>query len=261
MKKKSVGPFVFFDHIGPAEFSAGDGINVRSHPHIGLATITYLFEGEILHKDSLGHEQIIRPGAINLMLAGKGIVHAEKTRDLILQKGQKLHGLQLWLALPEDQEDCDPSFKHHAAEEIPEINQNGVQIRVLMGEAFGFRSPVQTFSKTIYAELSMTLDSVLHLPFFDERAIYIVSGELKIDGQIFGANQMLILNSDSDVELTANQASKVILIGGDSVGQRHIYWNFVSSRKERIEQAKKDWLEGRFSKVEGESDFIPLPSE
>lgn len=260
-KQRSVGPFVFFDHMGPAEFSVGDGINVRSHPHIGLATITYLFEGEILHKDSLGYEQIIKPGAINLMTAGKGIVHAEKTRDVVREKGQKLHGLQLWIALPDDQEECEPSFEHYAAEGIPETERAGVQVRVLMGEAFGLQSPVKTLSKTIYAELKMAQGSVLDVPLVTERAIYIVSGELKIGEQVFAQNQMLILNSDSEVELIANQTSTLVFIAGDSVGQRHIYWNFVSSSKERIEQAKSDWREGRFAQVQGESDFIPLPHE
>lgn len=257
-KQRMVGPFIFFDHLGPATFMAGEGIDVRPHPHINLATITYLFEGELLHHDSLGIKKVIKPGAISLMTAGKGIAHSERTPPELRNEEKTLHALQLWIALPEDKEECAPSFEHTPVENIPELDVNGVSVCVMMGAAYGAVSPVTCHSKSLYLEASLEKGQTLELPAEQERALYVISGEIRIGDEAVNAYEMAVLG-DSDVTIEATAESKIAVIGGDSLGERHIWWNFVSSRKERIEQAKEGWNEGRFDPVEGENEVIPLP--
>lgn len=259
IQRKQVGPFVFFDHLGPAEFAPGNGINVRAHPHIGLATITYLFEGELFHKDSLGNELAITPGAINLMVAGKGIVHAEKTRPEVRQSGQKIEALQLWIALPKEEEDREPSFTHFEASKIPEVSTDGANIRVMMGEAFGVKSPVDTFSDTIYLEVRIKEGSSITLPDAEERAVYVLRGKVKTNGVVVQAYQMAILEKSPGITLEATEDSTFALIGGATLGHRYLFWNLVSTDPEKIEKAKQDWKNGLFASVPGETDFIPLP--
>ncbi len=260
IKRRQVGPFVFFDHMGPAQFDPGEELTVRAHPHIGLATITYLFEGELFHKDSLGYEQLITPGAINLMIAGKGIVHAELTRPETKEKGFRIQALQLWVALPNDQEECDPSFHHYPARQIPSKQLDGVAVRVLMGEAYGLKSPVKTLSPTLYVEAELEEGATLTLPDAEERALYVVSGQLQAKDTVLSEYQMVIFENQEGIQVTATQPTKLAVVGGAPVGERHIFWNFVSSSKDRIERAKADWQESRFDMVPGETDFIPLPS-
>lgn len=257
---RMVGPWVFFDHMGPANFPAGEGINVRPHPHIGISTVTYLFEGEILHRDSLGNEQPIRPGDLNLMVCGSGIVHSERQREEIKAKPHTLHALQLWLALPQDQEDIDPAFYHYPQSELPATTVNGVPLRVMMGSAYGLSSPVKTFAHTLYVEAALNAGQSLELPNAAERGVYVASGEVRIGGRTIPEYSMAILSKEDGVRVEAITDARIALVGGESVGQRFIEWNFVSSSKERIEQAKRDWVAGRFDKVPGdEEEFIPLP--
>lgn len=259
-KRKMVGPWIFFDEMGPATFSAGQGINVRPHPHIGIATVTYLFEGEILHRDSVGSLQPIRPGDINLMVAGKGIAHSERERPEITNVDHGLHGLQLWLALPDEHEETEPSFHHYRGHEIPAMEIDGVPVRVMIGSAWGVTSPVHQFSETLYAEASLKAGQVLELPDAPERAVYVVQGSVDAAGTNLPTHSMAIVSTGERVSITAAEDTRIALIGGEPVGQRFIEWNFVSSRKERIVQAKDDWREGRFDKVPGdEEEFIPLP--
>ena len=262
-QQRMVGPWIFFDHMGPAEFSPGQGIDVRPHPHINLATVTYLFEGEMLHRDSLGSTSVIRPGEINLMVAGSGIVHSERQRDEVKLGANRLEGLQLWLALPESDEETDPAFHHYPAKLIPKVDVAGVPVRVLIGEGYGLRSPVKTFSETLLIEVSLAKGQQLALPDTAvERALYLVSGRLSLMSSVIEPHSMAVLSPEPGVTITAEQHSRIVLIGGEPVGPRHIWWNFVSSTKERIEQAKQDWLTGCFAKVPGDEDeFIPLPSE
>ena len=258
-RRRAVGPFVFFDHMGPAEFSPGKGIAVRPHPHIGIATITYLFEGQIMHRDSLGVTQSIEAGAINLMTAGRGIVHSERAGD-DLDTTSRLHGIQSWIALPDDQEEIEPAFEHVPASELPEFEQDGCTIRVIMGECLGRKSPVPTYSETLYLDVLMQDGGSIALPAdWAEFAIYVVEGSVSIDGDVYESGSMAIAAGGGSLSASANTDSRVVMIGGDSVGERHIYWNFVSSSEARIEQAKEDWREGRFEKVPGDDEFIPLP--
>ena len=258
---KTVGPWVFFDHFGPAHFTAGSGINVRPHPHINLATVTYLFEGEILHRDSLGSYAVIKPGAINLMVAGKGITHSERERPEVKNIDHTLHGLQLWLALPEKNEEMDPAFYHHPAESIPTTQVNGVALRVLIGTAYGLTSPVLTFAQTLYVEAHMQVGQTLEVVNCEERAIYVVEGEIKINDILIPEFTIVILSAAEKVILEATKNSRIALIGGEKIGKRYLDWNFVSSRKERVAQAKEDWRLGQFPKVvDDEKEFIPLPS-
>ena len=260
VKAPMIGPWIFFDHMGPAEFEAGNGINVRPHPHINLATVTYLFEGEILHRDSLGHKQAIRPGDINLMVAGRGINHSERETPEVNSVDHRLHGLQLWLALPAEDEETEPAFYHYASESIPALEVEGVSIRVMMGEAYGQTSPVKSFAKTLYLEAELNAGQKLTLPDCEERGVYLAYGQADIDGSLIHEYEMAILSDKPSVCLTANEDCRIVIIGGEPLGKRHIYWNFVSSRKERIEQAKEDWLAGRFARVvDDEDEFIPLP--
>nr|MBV6631088.1 pirin family protein [Oceanococcus sp. HetDA_MAG_MS8] len=257
---RMIGPWVFFDHMGPANFPAGEGINVRPHPHIGISTVTYLFEGEILHRDSLGNEQPIRPGDLNLMVCGNGIVHSERQREEIKAKPHTLHALQLWLALPQDREDIDPAFYHYPQSELPATTVNGVPLRVMMGSAYGLSSPVKTFARTLYVEAALNAGQSLELPNAAERGVYVASGEVRIGGRTIPEYSMAILSKEDGVRVEAVADARIALVGGESVGQRFIEWNFVSSSKERIEQAKRDWVAGRFDKVPGdEEEFIPLP--
>ncbi|WP_203140964.1 pirin family protein [Marinobacter mangrovi] len=259
-ERQMVGPWIFFDHMGPARFPAGSGINVRPHPHINLATVTYLFEGEILHRDSLGSVQPIRPGDINLMVAGKGIVHSERERPEVTATDHNLHGLQLWLALPEDREEIEPAFYHYPSADIPALDIEGVPVRVIMGQAYGVTSRVKTLSETLYVEAHLQKGQSLVLPEATERAVYVASGSLKAKETAIPQHSMAIFGSQSGIEITADEESRIAVIGGEPFAPRFMEWNFVSSRKDRLEQAKADWKAGRFPLVPGDEDeFIPLP--
>ncbi len=260
--RRLIGPFIFFDHMGPAAFPPGRGIDVRPHPHIGLATVTYLFAGEIVHRDSLGSHQPIRPGDVNWMTAGRGIVHSERTSAQLRQSGSPLDGLQLWVALPRRDEETDPAFHHYPARELPSLVIAGARIRVLAGSAFGERSPVRTLSPLFYVDAAMPAGSELSLPDeHEERAAYVVSGTVECGNQHAERGRMLVFTRGVPASLRAVNDARVALIGGAPIdGERHIFWNFVSSSQARIEQAKRDWREGRFAKVPGdEQEFIPLP--
>lgn len=258
--KLMVGPWIFFDHMGPAHFPAGKGIDVRPHPHINLATVTYIFEGEIHHRDSLGNVQTIQAGDINLMVAGHGIVHSERESPNVHQREHSLHGLQLWLALPEKDEETEPAFYHYAAEEIPTVNLDGVAIRVMMGSAYGVTSPVKTFAETLYLEAYLKPGQRIAIPAAQERALYVAAGNLKQNETIIPEYTMAVFTAKPDIIVEATQESRIAIIGGENLGERHIFWNFVSSKKERIEAAKNRWRDGLFPKIPGdENDYIPLP--
>jgi len=260
--QRMVGPFIFFDQMGPVEFHLGEGLDVRPHPHIGLSTVTYLFDGEIMHRDSLGTALAIKPGAVNLMTAGRGIVHSERTGMEARATGPKLYGIQAWLALPKTHEEVAPEFKHHGAGELPRIVEGGKRISLIMGSAYGQTSPVQFPWEALYAEAVLSPGAILPLdPDYDERAVYVVSGKIDIAGEEFGAGQLLVFKPGDRISILAIDQSRVMLVGGEPMdGPRNIWWNFVSSSKERIEQAKHEWKTGRFDTVPGdESEFIPLP--
>lgn len=260
--QRMVGPFIFFDQMGPAEFHLGEGLDVRPHPHIGLSTVTYLFDGEIMHRDSLGTALAIKPGAVNLMTAGRGIVHSERTGMEARASGPKLYGIQAWLALPKTHEEVAPEFKHHGAGDLPRIVEGGKRISLIMGSAYGQTSPVKFPWDALYAEAVLSPGAILPLdPDYDERAIYIVSGKVDIAGDEFGAGQLLVFKPGDRISILAIDQSRVMIVGGEPMdGSRNIWWNFVSSSKERIEQAKQEWKTGRFDTVPGdESEFIPLP--
>lgn len=255
-----VGPWIFFDHSGPADFPPGEGINVRPHPHINLATVTYLFDGEILHRDSLGSYQPIRPGDINLMVAGKGITHSERERPERVKSTRCLHGLQLWLALPATDEEIEPAFYHYPDADIPGVDVNGVSVRVMMGSAYGTTSPVRVFADTLYIEAHLKKGESLAVPAAEERALYVAEGEVLAGSTSVKQYAMAVLTDSPTVTITADRDSRIAIVGGQNIGQRYIEWNFVSSRRERIKQAKLDWKTGQFPKVAGdEDDFIPLP--
>jgi redox-sensitive bicupin YhaK (pirin superfamily) len=259
---RMVGPFIFFDHFGPAEFRSGKGLDVRPHPHIGLATVTYLFDGEIMHRDSLGTAVPIRPGEINWMTAGRGIVHSERTAPERRAKGDRLHGLQMWVALPVAKEEMPPDFAHYDAGQFPELRENGTIVRVVVGGLYGRRSPVATASETVFADVRLKAGSRLPIDAdHEERAVYVLDGEIDIGGDRFGPGRLLVLRPGDPITLMANTDTHLVIVGGAAMdGPRHIWWNFVSSRKERIEQAKTDWEKGFFGKVPGdEIEFIPLP--
>ncbi|MGX5914669.1 pirin family protein [Aliidiomarina sp. Khilg15.8] len=259
-QKRMVGPWIFFDEMGPAQFAPGAGVNVAPHPHIGLATVTYLFDGEILHRDSLGSKQLIRPGDINLMVAGRGVVHSERERAEVTAVEHSVHGLQLWLALPQEEETSDPAFYHVAAADIPDAVAEGVKLRVLMGSAYGVTSPVPTFSETLYIEAWLESGQSLQLPLTEERAVYVVSGEVELGGKPLAAQTLAVLSDNTEVRARAIKRTKIVVIGGKSLGPRYIDWNFVASDKACIEQAREDWKAQRFDKVPGDEEaFIPLP--
>lgn len=262
IEARSVGPFVFLDHIGPVEFKPGAGMDVRPHPHIGLATVTYLFEGEILHRDSLGFVQPIRPGDVNWMTAGKGIVHSERTAPELRAAGFNLHGLQSWVGLPKEAEEVEPSFHHHPSASLPEWSESGVRLKLIAGRAFGRASPVRVYADTLYVAAVFEAGASLDLPDeHEERAVYVASGSLTCDGIEIEAGELAVFKSGDGVDLTAGAAgAQTMLLGGAAMdGPRHMWWNFVSSSKERIEQAKADWRAGAFGQVPGETEFIPLP--
>ena len=257
------GPFVFFDHFGPTVFKSGNGLDVRPHPHIGLATVTYLFDGEIMHRDSLGTAVPIRPGAVNWMTAGKGIVHSERTGTERRAKGDSLHGLQMWVALPAAQEEMAPDFAHYPVEQFPMVRDNGNSVRVVVGSAYGARSPVKTTSETLFADAHLKAGSTLPLDAgYEERAIYLLDGEIEIAGDKFGKDRLLVFRPGDGITIRALTDAHLTIFGGEPMdGPRHIWWNFVSSRKDRIEQAKAEWTGGHFRKVPGdEIEFIPLPA-
>lgn len=260
-RRRMVGPYIFFDHMGPAQFSPGHGVAVRPHPHIGIATVTFLFDGEIMHRDSLGYVQPIRPGAVNLMTAGRGIVHSERTPPELLQRGAVLHGIQLWLALPVEHEEVDPGFVHYPAEDIPEIADIGPRVTVIIGEAYGVRSPVATLSPTLYAEVLFTGAGQLTLPNgYTERAVYVVEGEVFIGDCSLASGDMAVIQTGTVVSMQTGAAARVMIIGGEPFPEkRNIWWNFVSTSAERIDLAKREWKEGGFEQVPGETEFIPLP--
>ncbi len=263
VKKRKIGPWIFFDHMGPAEFSPGEGINVRPHPHINLATVTYLFQGEMLHRDSLGNELTIKPGEINLMVAGKGIVHSERQRDEVKAANNMVDGLQLWLALPEADEEIDPEFHHYGSEDIPSLSIDDVAVRVLIGSAYGVSSPVKTFAKTLYIEAKLQKGQSLTLPSgAEEQGLYITHGKLKARESILEAHTMTVFHSNQNIKVQAEEDTHLAIIGGETISHRYMWWNFASSRKERIEQAKLDWESGVFSKIPGDDqEFIPLPEK
>ena len=260
--QQAVGPFVFFDHFGPITAQPGDNHDVRPHPHIGLATVTYLFEGAFVHRDSTGVVQRIEPGAVNWMTAGRGIVHSERTPKDLLGVERRSHGLQLWVAVPEQHEEDAPGFQHVAAHAIPMRAQAGVTIRLLVGEAFSMVSPVATLSPTVYADLDFGfgVDASLVIPAVaQERALYSVGHDIELDGELVPAFTMVVLEAGAEPVLRAPRGGRVVLIGGAPLGHRFIVWNFVSSRKERIVQAQADWEAQRIGQVPGETEFIPLP--
>jgi hypothetical protein len=258
-KRRMVGPFIFFDHMGPAVFPPGKGIAVRPHPHIGLATITYLFEGEIIHRDSLGFVQPIRAGAVNLMTAGRGIVHSERAgQDLAVTS--RLHGIQSWTALPLEREETDPAFVHYPANALPELTVGASTVRVIMGSAYGAVSPVTVHSPTIYLEVRLPPRATFTIPTeLSERAVYVVTGAIQIDGHAYAAGTLAVLRPNAAAPLIATAESRVMVIGGEPVGPRHIWWNFVASTEDRIERAKLDWQHERFPHVPGDAERIPLP--
>jgi len=261
-QSRMVGPFIFFDHMGPAVFKAGIGVDVRPHPHIGLATVTYLFDGEIVHRDSLGTAMPIRPGAVNWMTAGRGIAHSERTAPERRGGGEPLHGLQLWVALPKNDEETAPAFAHTPASDIPELREDEVTMRVVAGTLHGLRSPVVTSWETLFADVRLRAGAPLPLGTeHEERAIYILSGEIEIGSDRHGPERLLVLRPGDRITVRATTDAHFVIVGGAAMdGPRHIWWNFVSSRKDRIDAAKADWKAGRFDLVPGDTaEFIPLP--
>ncbi|EDQ32123.1 Pirin-related protein [Hoeflea phototrophica DFL-43] len=262
-RRRMVGPFIFFDRMGPAIIKAGDAMDVRPHPHIGLSTVTYLFDGAIRHRDSLGTEMVIRPGDVNLMTAGRGIVHSERSPEEMRGNPLSMSGLQTWLALPESLEEMDPGFEHTPTTALPELSDGGSHARVVMGRFGGALSPVKQHAGTLYIDLR--LEGSASAPFdaeWEERALYLLEGEIEIAGDRFGPDQLLVFRPGDAITIKAGPSgARMMLFGGDSMpGKRHIWWNFVSSSKERIEQAKAEWRSGRFDIVPGdEEEFIPLP--
>jgi redox-sensitive bicupin YhaK (pirin superfamily) len=262
-RRRMVGPFIFFDQMGPVVLRPAQGLDVRPHPHIGLATVTYLFDGELLHRDSLGTVQAIRPGAVNWMTAGRGIVHSERTPPEARETGGRLFGIQTWVALPTREEETAPAFVHATADALPEIVDAGVRVRLILGGLYGARSPVDTLSETLYADASLEADARLEVPAsHEERAVFVADGSLDVAGATFPAGQLLVLRPGASVVLRAVTPARALLLGGEPMdGPRHIWWNFVSSSPERIAQAKDDWAAGRFAPVPGETERIPLPAE
>jgi redox-sensitive bicupin YhaK (pirin superfamily) len=264
-KRRMVGPFIFLDQMGPEVLRANTGLDVAPHPHIGLATVTYLFEGELLHRDSLGTIQPIRPGEVNWMTAGSGIAHSERTPQEIRGTGSQLFGIQSWVALPRQDEESDPAFAHHGADELPVIEGEGKLVRLITGSLYGAQSPVHTLSEMFYADITLVEGARLPVPAeHEERAAYIVEGSVEVlsEDSTYSAGQLLIFKPSAEITLRAHESShtRIVLLGGEPMdGDRHIWWNFVSSSKDRIEQAKEDWRMGRFAPVPEEMEFIRLP--
>lgn len=264
VKRRMLGPFIFLDHMGPAEFGVGEGIDVRPHPHIGLATVTYLYEGEIIHKDTLGSDQAITPGAVNWMTAGQGISHSERTG--VNERGHlhNVHGLQSWVALPKECEEKAPEFFHHEASSIPFLELKGVTLRVIAGEAYGMTSPTKIYSPLFYVDVKMESGSTLELPAqYLERGVYILNGDVSLGGTKLEPRTLPVFFPQGPIKLEAHSAAHLVLLGGDPLPEkRFIWWNFVSTSQERIEQAKADWMNGNFGKIPGDdTEFIPLPPD
>jgi redox-sensitive bicupin YhaK (pirin superfamily) len=262
LQRRSVGPFVFFDHMGPARFPAGTGVDVRPHPHIGLATVTWLFDGVMRHRDTLGSVQDIEPGAVNWMTAGRGIAHSERTPAEARVEGAPLHGIQTWVALPLADEETEPAFHHFGAETLPRIERPGVCLTVVAGTAHGLRAPVPVFSPTLYLAGDLREGANFELDDeHEERALYVVDGEVEIDDVRIEAHALALLPSTATVRMTARTDARVVILGGAGLdAPRHLWWNFVSSSRERIEQAKRDWADGKIGLIPGDDqEFIPLP--
>lgn len=261
LPKQAVGPFIFFDHMGPATQAPGEAMDVRPHPHIGLATVTYLYEGEIMHRDSLGSVQVIRPGDVNWMTAGRGVVHSERTPPGARANGQTVHGLQTWFALPKSHEQTDPAFFHHPADTLPLLEEPGLRLRVILGHAYSERSPVHTFVDTLYVGGELMPGARFDIPAdHAERGVYLASGAIEIDGQRVEPGQLAVLTPGETAVVTAQADTRLLVLGGEPLdGPRFIWWNFVASEREMIEEAKQRWAEGRFDPVPGETEFIPLP--
>lgn len=267
---RMVGPFVFFDHMGPATFPPGKGMDVRPHPHIGLATVTYLFEGKILHRDSLGTSQVIEPGAVNWMTAGRGIVHSERSPDDVRKSGTRMNGIQLWVALPKEHEETAPEFTHHPSNTLPEFEMNGVQIKLLLGSAFDRKSPAPIHSDLYYMEAKFKAGAELTIPASDrESAVYVVNGSVEAEDSALGGQEMAVGKIGKPLRIKASEASHIMILGGKPLeGDRYIFWNFVSSSKEKLEAAKAEWRKGpgsagsQFPRIPGDdNEFIPLPDE
>ena len=261
-ERQRVGPFIFFDHFGPVAFGPGEGMDVRPHPHIGLATVTYLFTGEILHRDSLGSRQPIRPGDVNWMVAGGGIVHSERTPADARARGGTMHGLQCWIALPTEVEECAPRFEHHPGASLPVVRRGGATLRVIAGSAYGATAPIGVLSPTLYVDVELAAGATVPVDgAHEERAVYVVEGMVSCGDEPLSAGTMAVLRPSAPLSLAASTPARVVLVGGAPLaGPRHIEWNFVSSSQERIERAKSDWREGRFPMVPGdEHERIPLP--
>ncbi|QSX77144.1 pirin family protein [Agrilutibacter solisilvae] len=261
VQARSVGPFVFVDHFGPVTFEAGRGVDVRPHPHIGLATVTFLWAGQQTHRDSLGSVQEITPGDINWMTAGRGIAHSERTPPGLREHPHALHGLQTWVALPRAHEEAAPAFFHHPADTLPQQRREGAWLRVLAGRAYGEESPVQVFAGTLYVAIDLDPDASVPLDAgHAQRALYVLEGDAQLDGRDLPAQHLVLLDDGTRPILRARTPVKAMLLGGEPLdGPRHLWWNFVSSDRERIEHAKQDWEAGRFGAVPGETEFIPLP--
>ena len=265
--RRSIGPFVFFDYFGPVDFPPGKGIDVRPHPHIGLATITYLFDGSQMHRDTLGSVQEIKPGDVNWMTAGRGIAHSERTGDAVRAAGHRLHGIQSWVGLPRSDEEAPPAFQHFARADLPERDDKGVTLRLIAGQAFGLTAPVKTFSPIFYADARFAPGGALHYGAeHEERALFVIDGEIQTGGgvqdvEVHGMGAMLALEPGEEVTLYADAPARVMLLGGAPLdGERHIWWNFVSSSRDRIERAKREWKDGKFGRIPGDDkEFIPLP--
>jgi redox-sensitive bicupin YhaK (pirin superfamily) len=259
--RRTIGPFIFFDHMGPARFAAGHGVDVRPHPHIGLATVTYLFSGSFMHRDSLGTVQLIEPGAVNWMVAGRGIAHSERTPPELRTRPSELHGIQTWIALPVAREEDPPSFAHHPAATLPQLERDGAVLRVIAGHGYGARSPVAVASPTLYVDARLAAGCELELPDdHAERAVYVAEGGVGIGSDTYEVGQLVEFTAGAGASVTARSDSRVLLLGGAPLdGSRHIWWNFVSSSQERIERASRDWDEHRFETVPGDPERIPLP--
>lgn len=268
-RRQMIGPFIFFDQMGPAEFADGQGVDVRPHPHIGLATVTYLFEGALYHRDSLGTEMEILPGAVNWMIAGRGITHSERTAPERRRAGERLYGIQTWVALPDAFEETEPGFEHVEKERLPFIDGEGKAVRVILGSLYGEQAPVKTFSEMFYADAALEADARLALPReHQERGVYIAEGEIEIAGECHEAGRMIVFRSGVDVTLTALQRSRLMLLGGERLGgRRYIWWNFVATSREKMEAAKQawaagDWEHGRFRlPPSDDQEYIPLPDD
>lgn len=260
-KRRMVGPFVFLDEMGPADFAPGTGMDVRPHPHIGLATLTYLLDGALFHRDSLGNAQEIAPGAVNLMVAGRGIVHSERSPQKFRAAGGKMHGLQFWIGLPQKFEETDPGFEHHGRETLPTLEGDGFRLRLAIGTLHGLQAPPTTFSTCFLADVALDEGPTYELSAeHEERAFYLLSGEIEIDGTAFPAGQLVVIRPGAPVALRAKKPSRLAALGGDALdGPRFLWWNFVSSNRERIFRARAAWEAGHFKSIEGDPEFIPAP--